>query len=59
MTTKELQHGGERLCKCCGAPKPLTEFRVVGPPGCRRRLSTRKGCQKRLGLGTACHSPQL
>lgn len=50
---------GERLCKCCGDPKPLAEFRVVGPPAHRHRLSTCKGCQRRLGLGTACQPPQL
>ena len=49
----------DRRCKCCGDPKPLAEFRVVGPPGCRRRLSTCKGCQKRMGLGAACHPRPL
>ena len=50
---------GECLCKCCGDPKPLAQYRVVGPPGHRRRLSTCKGCQKRMGLGAACQPPQL
>ena len=54
-----VPHRGERLCKCCGDPKPLAQFRVVGPPGHRRRLSTCKGWQRRLGLGAACAPPQL
>ncbi len=54
MTTKKLQHRRDRLRTCCGNPKPLAEFRVVGPLGRPRSLSTCKSCQKRMGLGAAC-----
>ena len=50
---------GERICRHCGDPKPLAEFRVVGPLGHRHRLNTCKGCQRRVGLGAACQPPRL
>ena len=54
-----VMRNGEHLCKCCGDPKPRAQFRVVGPPGERRRLSTCKSCQRRLGLGAACRPSRL
>jgi len=54
VSAQSRQRKNERLCKCCGDPKPSGEFRVVGPPGRRHRLNTCKGCQRRLGLGAAC-----
>lgn len=42
----------KQRCKSCGEPKLLTDFRVVGPVGSRRRLHTCKSCQRRNGLGT-------
>ena len=49
----------ERVCKRCGNPERRREFCVVAPAGCRRRLSTGKGCQRQLGLGAVCRPARL